>query len=70
MKVKAVVDRIEGKLAVLELEGKGQILWPVRFLPKGMKPGNILDITITKNLSAEKKQREKIKRLQKKLINR
>lgn len=70
MKVKAVVDRIEGKLAVLELEGKGEIVFPIKFLPKGTKPGNILDITITKNLASEKKQREKIKRLQKKLINR
>lgn len=69
MKTRAVVDRIEGKLAVLELEGKGQILWPVRFLPKKIKPGNILDITITKNLAAEKRQKEKIKKLQKRLTN-
>ena len=59
MKIKAVVDRIEGKLAVLELEGKGEMVFPIKFLPKGTKPGNILDIIIAKNLSAEKKQREK-----------
>ena len=65
--IKAVVDRIEDKLAVLELEGKGEILWPVSFLPKGTKPGNILDITIVKNPTAEKIQREKIKKLQERL---
>lgn len=48
MKTRAVVDRIEGKLALLELEGKGQIIWPVKFLPKGTSPGNILDIAIKK----------------------
>lgn len=67
--IKAVIDRIEEEFAVLELEGKGEILWPIQFLPKGTKSGNILDIAISKNITAEKKQREKIKKLQKDLKN-
>lgn len=67
--MRAVVDRIEGNLAVLEIEG-GEILWPVKFLPAGIKPGNILDINISLNPEAEKKQREKIKKLQERLKNR
>lgn len=65
--MKAVIDRIEGDLAVLEIEGKSEVIWPVKFLPSGIKPGNILDITISLNPEAEKKQREKIKKLQEKL---
>lgn len=68
--MRAVVDRIEGNLAVLEIEGQGEIPWPLKFLPKGIKPGNILDINISLNPEAEKKQREKIKKLQEKLKNR
>ena len=65
---RAVVDRIEGKYIILELEGKAEIIWPAKFLPKGIKPGNILDITFTKNIEAEKKQRKKIRNIQKRLL--
>lgn len=68
--VRAVVDRVEGALAVLELEGKGDIVWPIKFLPEDLRPGNILDITISLNQEAEKTQRDKIKKLQERLKNR
>lgn len=68
--MRAVVDRIEGEIAVLELEGSGEILWPVKFLPKETKQGNILNIDISLNPEAEKKQREKIKKQQERLKNR
>jgi len=68
--IRAVIGRIEGRLSVLELEGKGETTWPVMFLPKGAGPGAILDITIEKNSAAEKKQRVKIKKLQERLIQR
>ncbi len=70
MKVKAVVDRIEGKLALLEIAGKGEVLWPIKFLPKGTKPGNILDFRIGRNKQAEKTQKTKIKQLRQRLIDR
>lgn len=67
MKVKAVVDRIEGNLAILELAGKSEIIWPVTLLPKNIKSGSIIDIVITENIIAEKKQRDKIAKMQKRL---
>lgn len=67
MNVRAIVDRIEEDLAVLEIERKGEIIWPVKLLPNGIKPGNILEITISLNPQAEAKQREKIKKLQERL---
>lgn len=67
--MRAVVDRIEGNLAVLEIAGKIEITWPINLLPNGTKPGNILDINISLNPQAEKKQREKIKKLQDRLKN-
>ncbi len=69
MKDKAVVDRIEGKLAVLEIDG-GDVVWPAKLLPAGIKVGNMLDIDISLNPEAEKRQREKIKKLQEKLKDR
>lgn len=68
--MRAVIDRIEGRLAVLEIEGEGEVLWPVKFLPNGIKPGNILDIDISLNPEAEKRQRDKIKKLRERLKNR
>lgn len=65
--MKAVIDRIEGKLVVLELEGKAEVIWPVEFLPKDIKSGNILNIDISLNKEEESKQRKKIINLQKKL---
>lgn len=66
--MKAVIDRIEEDLAVLELEGKHEVLWPLKLLPKGAKPGNILDINISLNLKAEQEQKEEVKKLQNKLL--
>lgn len=41
----AVVDRIEGDLAVLELGGV-EVLWPVGSLPAGVVEGSALRVTI------------------------
>lgn len=68
--MKAVVDRIEKDLVVLEVAGPAEIIWPLNLLPAGLKPGNILDINITLDKKAEGQQREKINKLQEKLKNR
>lgn len=64
--MKAVVDRIEGSLVVLEIDGN-EVVFPLKLLPKGIIPGNILDISISLNPAEEKKQRDKIKKLQERL---
>lgn len=68
VKLRAVVDRAEGRLAILEINGTHQITWPLDMLPKGASAGNIFDITISENAFAEKEQRKKIKDLQDKLL--
>jgi hypothetical protein len=70
MKVRVVVDRIEGELAVLEVEGKAIVEWPVKFLPRGVAEGNILDLECAINRAAEAAQREKISNLQQELLQR
>jgi len=70
MKVRVVVDRIEGDLAVLEVGGKGIVEWPMEFLPRGLKEGAILDVEFTINKEAEREQRAKISDLQKELLER
>jgi len=70
MKMRVVVDRIEGELAVLEVEGKAIVEWPVKFLPRGVAEGNILDVECAINSAAEAAQREKISKLQQELLQR
>ena len=63
-----VIDRIEGKIAVIELpERAGHIEIPKKFLPKGIKEGNFLEISFKIDKKAETKQKEKIRKLQEKL---
>lgn len=68
--MQAIVDRIEGKIAILEIEGEILIELPKKFLPKGTREGNILKMTLEIDKIKEKKQRDKVKKLQEKLKKR
>ncbi|MBU4129045.1 DUF3006 domain-containing protein [bacterium] len=68
--MRGVIDRIEEGIAVIELEDRSQILFPAKRLPKGAGEGSVLKIVITYDAQATKGQREKIKRLQEKLLKR
>jgi hypothetical protein len=70
MKVRAIVDRIEEDLAVLEVDGEGMVEWPVKFLPRGLAEGNVLDVEFTINKKAEAEARAEISDLQKELLER
>ena len=70
MKIRVVVDRIEGDLAVLEVAGKAIVEWPVKLLPRGLAEGNILDVEFVINRAAEAEQRAKISKLQQDLLDR
>jgi hypothetical protein len=65
--MEAVIDRIEGKIAVLELEGETFIEIPVKFLPKGVKDGDVLKISIEVDYKAKEEKLKKVKELQDKL---
>jgi len=68
--MRGVIDRIEEETAVIELEDRSQILFPAKRLPQGVGEGSVLKIVITYDAQATKRQREKIRRLQEKLLKR
>jgi hypothetical protein len=67
--MKAVIDRIEGKLAVLLMGGDGSIKvnMPLILLPKGCKEGDVLDIAIVKNKKATEEAKDRSRNLIEKL---
>ncbi|MCK4648760.1 DUF3006 domain-containing protein [bacterium] len=68
--MRGVIDRIEDEIAVIELEDRSQFLFPAKRLPKGAEEGSVLNITITYDRKATKREKEKIKKLQEKLLKR
>jgi hypothetical protein len=69
-KSEAVVDRIEGDLAVVETEWREMVNIPLQYLPKGTREGNVIDITFRLNPEKEKKRRKDIIKLQQELLRR
>jgi hypothetical protein len=68
--MKAVIDRFEGDIAVLQLEDGEEILWPVKHLPPGSAEGNVLALELTLDTEAEKDLRRSIKDIQGRLKKR
>jgi hypothetical protein len=64
VKAKAVIDRIESGYAVLLLDEKHTVDFPLEFLPEGISESDVLSIEI----HIDKKEREKRKRKISKLI--
>lgn len=46
MQTKVIIDRIEGKIAVLELDADNYIEVPIKYLPSGVKEGQALKLSI------------------------
>ena len=67
--MKAVIDRFEGELAVLLLGDKGgfRLNFPLSLLPAGCKEGDILNISIERDLAATEQARTQVSELMKKL---
>ena len=63
--MKATLDRIEGKMAVLLIRNSEtmKVNLPIVLLPKGCEEGDILDITIEKDDPAKKEAKEHSKDL-------
>jgi len=55
---------------VLEVGGEGSVEWPVKFLPQGLKEGNVLDVEFRINRKAEAEARAAISDLQRQLLER
>ena len=67
--MKAVIDRVEGELAVLLLGDKGEfkLNLPLSQLPDGCKEGDILSISIERDPEATSQAKERVSGLMEKL---
>jgi hypothetical protein len=67
--MKAVIDRIEGDLAVVLLgeNGKFKLNIPITFLPADCKEGDVLKITIERDMAATEQTKERVSSLMEKL---
>jgi hypothetical protein len=68
-KMKAVIDRIEGKLAVLLMgeDGGVKVNMPLILLHEGCREGDVLDVTIKKDEKATGEAKDRSKSLIEKL---
>lgn len=67
--MRAVIDRIEGKLAVLLIgdEGKITVNFPLSLLPEGSKESDVLSISIERDPQASQQAKERVSGLMEKL---
>jgi hypothetical protein len=66
--MKATIDRIEGELAVLLVgDGRIKVNMPLALLPEGCREGDILNISIERDLEATSQARERVSGLMEKL---
>ncbi|MFZ2471340.1 MAG: DUF3006 domain-containing protein [Methanothrix sp.] len=67
--MKAVIDRVEGELAVLLLGDKGEfkLNFPLSLLPDGCKEGDILNISFERDVVGTEQAKERVSGLMDKL---
>ena len=67
--MKATIDRIEGKIAVLLLGDKGEfkLNFPLSLLPDGCKEGDILNMSFERDVAGTEQARERVSDLMEKL---
>jgi hypothetical protein len=67
--MKATIDRIEGKMAVLLMgeDGKTKVNMPLGLLPEGCKEGDILSVSIELDPEATERAKERVSGLMEKL---
>lgn len=68
--MKAVIDRFEGGIAVLQIEDGSEILWPAKLLPAGAAEGNVVNIDLSLDTQAEKSLKKSIADIQERLKKR
>ncbi len=69
MSIKLIIDRFEGKIAILESQDKDPIIFnfPLHLLPQEAKEGTVLNISIDIDQEETKSRKDKIKNLLNKL---
>lgn len=69
-KIRATIDRFEGEFAVLRFPDGQKLNWPKDKLPKNLKEGAVLWLSLLEDKEAEKKQRELAKELLNEILKR
>lgn len=64
-KFRAIVDRIEGDMAVLEMEFGHQVIMPAIYLPREIHDGAVLAISAVYDPETTRKRREEAEKIQK-----
>lgn len=69
MNITLVIDRFEGKYAIIELQDKNPLIFnfPRHLLPQEAKEGTVLNINISIDQEETKRRRDKIQNLLNKL---
>ena len=67
--MRAVIDRVEGELAVLLLgdQGEFRLNIPINLLPAGFKEGDVLNISIERDVLGTEQTKEPVTNLMEKL---
>lgn len=65
--MRAVVDRIEEGMAILETEGGATLEVPMESLPWGVHEGTVLEIAFRIDEEEERRRRKEAEQLQRKL---
>ncbi len=69
MKTNAVVERFEGKWALLEVSGSGTFQFPRNLLPADVSEGSVLKIDIALDPDAEAEKRTNVRNLHQQLMD-
>lgn len=69
MKIQAIVDRFEGRKAVLLLDDDQEISWPGNCLPPDVCEGDVLTVQIEKDEQATQAARQEADNLLKTLLD-
>ena len=67
--IKGVLDRFEGRQAVIKTEDDTEILWPIKKLPEDITAGNSLRISISANLDETSEKEELAKNMLNEILN-
>ena len=65
--VKGVIDRIEEGIAVIQLEGGGDVLFPATRLPQDSKEGSVIELVIRLDRKATGEREKNIRKRQEEL---
>ena len=67
--IKGVLDRFEGKQAIIKTEDGTEIIWPINKLPEDVTAGNTLKISISTSLDETSEKEQLAKNMLNEILN-